>query len=186
MIRSSNGLRLPMLVGLVALASCGDASEAPVAESGMQDLVADYVIYEMEQYLTQDGVRSGVVISDSAYVFDDSTTVHLFGVDMKLYTETGSERARVTSERGWLNQRTEQMVARGNAILVVPDRDVEVRSPELNYAPGADQIFSDSVSTMRIEGRESRGTCFKSDLEFRNFSVCDPVGAIPSRTEGGS
>jgi hypothetical protein len=104
---------------------------------------------------------------------------------MTLFTEAGAERARVTARRGWLNQRTEEMVARGEAHLEVPGQDVVVESPELNYSPSVDQIFSDSVSTMQVEGRESRGTCFRSDLEFRNFSVCDPVGSIPNRPTGG-
>lgn len=173
-----------VLSALSSVSGCSDPADAPVAEGALQELSADYVIYQMEQYLTQDGVRSGLVISDSAYIFDDSTTVHLFGVRMTLFTESGTERARVTADRGWLNQRTEQMVARGDAELRVPDRDVLVESPELNYSPASDQIFSDSVSSMRIEGRQSRGTCFRSDLEFRNFSVCDPVGAIPNRPGG--
>lgn len=176
-----------MLVGLAALLSaCGDDAQAPVAAADVQEIAADYITYEMEQYLTRDGVRSGVVLSDSAYVYDDSASVRLFGVEMILYDEsgTGTEKARVTSLHGRLNQRTEEMTAWGDAVLEVRDQGLKVESPELHYDPGQNQIQSDSATTMTLDGAVSRGSCFRSDLEFRNFNVCDPVGAIPSRLPG--
>ena len=183
-VRLAVPLASALIVGL--LAACGGEDPGPGGDgSGFQEIEADYVLYLMEQYLTREGVRSGIVVSDSAYVFDDSTTVHLFGVNMTLFNDDGSERAFVTSQRGWLNQRTEEMLARGNAVLRVPDQGIEVKSAELNYDPRRDQVFSDSISEMTVDGRTSRGTCFRSDLEFRNFSVCDPVGSIPNRPGGG-
>jgi LPS export ABC transporter protein LptC len=171
---------VPLLVG------CADDTQAPVAAAGVQEMAADFVTYEMEQYLTRDGVRTGVVISDSSYVYDDSAAVRLFGVEMTLYEEsgTGREKARVTSEHGRLNQRTEEMTAWGNAVLQVPDQGLKVESPELHYDPGQNEIRSDSVTTLILDGAVSRGTCFRSDLEFTDFSVCEPVGAIPRRLPG--
>lgn len=190
MIIRSNGLRgaIPALcVGCaLVLGGCADDAEAPVAATDVQDMSADAITYEMEQYLTRDGVRTGVVISDSAYFFDDSASVRLFGVNMILYEEGGSgvEKARVTSQHGRLNQRTEEMTAWGDAVLAVPDQGLEVKSAELNYDPGQNEIQSDSATVMTVDDAVSRGSCFRSDLEFRNFNVCNPVGAIPDRLPG--
>lgn len=191
MMRLRKGLRgaagAAFCAAAALLAGCEEESQAPVADVGVQEMMADQVTYGLEQYLTTDGVRTGVVISDSSYIYDDSASVRLFGVDMILYEEaaTGKEKARVTALHGKLNQRTEAMTAWGDAVLEVRDQGLRVESSELHYDPGQNQIRSDSATTMTVNGAVSRGSCFRSDLEFSNFSVCDPVGAIPNELPGG-
>lgn len=170
---------------VVGAAACESPPSTPVAADQLMALGADAVVYGMENFLTTDGVRTGVVRSDSAYQFQDSAVHHLFGVDMSLFNEEGQPRAHLTSATGVLHQRTEVMVARGNVVLTVQDRGVVVETPELHYDPQGERIWSDSVSTLRRGGQTQRGTCFRSDLQFTNVSVCQPVGDIIGR-EGGA
>lgn len=180
--RNALPFAIALLVGLVA---CDDGPSTPVAGEGFRGIDADQIVYGMENYLTTDGVRSGLVKADSAYVYDDSLENHLYGVDMELYNERGETRARLTSERAVMHQRSELMVARGNVVLVVHDQGVTVEGPELHYDPSSERIWSDSVTTFRQNGQTLRGTCFRSDLQFTSRTVCEPVGAIRGNDPGG-
>lgn len=175
-----------MAAGALALAACESQPDTPVAAENLIAIGADALIFGMENYLTADGVRSGVVRADSAYQFNDSSVNHLFGVDMTLFDDDGRPRAHLTAETGVLQQRTEEMVARGNVVLRVQEQGVVVETSELFYDPQGERIWSDSASTMRRNGQTQRGTCFESDLQFTNVRVCDPVGAIIGRDDPGA
>lgn len=176
-----------MVLGVLALFSgaCRDEPATLVAGESVQDLDADYVVYGSETVLTVDGVRSGNVRADSAYVYNDQAENHLFGVFMTLFDDMGAVRARLTSNTGVLEQRTDRMVARGNVILIVEEQNLRIESPELHYDPTSERIRSDSATTVVQNGRTTRGTAFRSDLELRNWSLENPRGAIANAPGGG-
>ena len=177
----------PMLSALAvaALAACGDEAATPTIDEALQDL--DYIIMVgMENVMTKDGVRNGIVVSDSSYIYEDSSTARLFGVEMTLFTEQGVERSRLTADRGWLNERTDELTAVGNVVLDIPSDGRRIETPELHYDPVRDEISSDSSTIQVFNGTRTRATCgFQSDLQFRNFRLCGPVGDIPTRRDGG-
>lgn len=183
--RARRALPIAAMAAVAAAAACGDETQAPVVDAAFLDV--DYIIMEeMENTLTQNGVRSGIVISDSSYVYEDSSTVQLFGVQMTLYTDLGVEKSRLTAERGWLNERTDELTALGNVVLTIPADGRRIETPELHYDPVRDEISSDSSTIQILNGSRTRATCgFTSDLEFRNFRLCGPVGDIPTRGPGG-
>lgn len=170
-----------LAAAVVGMIACQEELPNPVVDQAFQEVMADQVVYGMLSQLTTDGVRTGTVRSDSAYVFEDSSVNHLFGVEMELYAEGGATRARLTSATGVMHQRSEELIARGGVILRVLDQNVIVETEELRYDPHSERISSDSASTFRRDGQVQRGTCFRSDLEFTNWSVCQPVGDIVGR-----
>ena len=172
---------------LVAVVSaCGEVAEAPTVDDDF--MAVDYIIMEgMENVMTKEGVRSGLVISDSSYIYEDSSTAQLFGVRMTLYSDPGGvTRSQLTADRGWLNERTDELTAIGNVVLEIPADGRRIETPELHYDPVRDEISSDSSTIQILNGSRTRATCgFRSDLQFRNFNLCGPVGDIPSRGPGG-
>ena len=176
-----------VMLGLWLLSgyACREEPATLVAGENVQRLDADYVVYGSESVLTVDGVRSGTVLADSAYVYEGQAENHLFGVFMTLFDELGAVRARLTSNTGVLHQRTDRMVARGNVILIVEAQNLRIESPELHYDPTGERIRSDSATTVVQDGRTTRGTAFRSDLELRNWSLENPRGAIANAPGGG-
>lgn len=161
----------PVVPLLLALAACGGESETPVVADDLARMEADNVIYGMEQALTNEGIREGVVQADTAYFYRDSSAVHLRGVNMFFYDEDGYEQARIEARRGRSEAETENMVARGDVVLRIPAQDRRIESQELHYSAAQDRIWSDSFTVM-VEGDEiSCGTAFESDLEFRNVII---------------
>lgn len=175
---------LAVSMGLAALAGCSSQTSTPVADASVQDIDADYVMLGMDNKLTLAGVRNGEVLADSAWGRNDSATVNMRGVRMTLFDDQGFERAKVTSLEGVFNQRTEELMAYGDVILEVTDQGVRIESSMLGYDPLRDEIWSDSVTHAVIDGTTTDGTCFRSDLQFQGWSVCDPRGEIPRRAPG--
>lgn len=168
-----------------AAGACGTQPQTAVIDEAFLDI--DYIIMEqMENVLTRNGVRSGLVTSDSSYIYEDSSTAHLFGVHMILYSETGVEESNLTADQGWLHQRTDELTAVGNVVLTIPQDGRRIETSELHYDPVRDEISSDSSTLQILNGNRTRATCgFSSDLSFRNFNLCGPIGDIPSRGPGG-
>lgn len=177
-----------VLFGALSTGGCGEVQPTLVADETFFGIDADAVLFDMEDFLTSEGVRSGVIRADTAHVYNDSSEIRMWGVEMTLFHQDGSERAHVTSERGTLDSVTEEMTAQGNVILIVNEGAQRVESPELHYDPAGDRIWSDSNSVFTRDGRVTRGTCFRSDLSFTTYSVCNirgAAGAIRDEAVGG-
>ena len=60
----------------------------------------------------------------------------------------------------------------------MPKEGRRVESAELYYEPANQRIWSDSASNYYHDnGQITRGTCFQSDLTFKNYRVCNIRGA---------
>ncbi len=133
---------------------------------------ADQALFDIETYVTVDGIREARIEADTAYLWQDSTSVAMRVVNLIMYDETGRERARVTSRSGSMNEDTQHMIARGNAVLVMSDRRIE--SAEIHYEPQRDRIWSDSTTVMTMTdggGRVVEGSAFLSDANFENIFI---------------
>ena len=138
---------------------------------------SDMVAYDMRSYINKNGIRSAQIFADTAFYFEDSTAVPLVGVRMEVYTEPGAVRATVTAERGRYDSASQGMHAQGNVVLVIPEGIRRVESPELYYEPMDERIWSDSATTYHKDRQVTRGSCFKSNLSFTNFTVCNIRGS---------
>ncbi len=172
--------------GMAVLALCAAATagcEEQVATTPLPEelraVEADQVLFDIVTHVTVDGIREARIQADTAYLWQDSTSVALRAVNLIMYDETGEERARVTSRSGLMNEDTQHMVARGDAVLVMTDRRIE--SAEIHYEPQRDRIWSDSTTVMRMNQGDQvvEGSSFLSDANFENIFIQN------QRTRGG-
>lgn len=175
-------------IAVWAAAACTESPETPLAGKELLEMRSDMVGYDNDVYVTgPNGVRQAKIHSDTAFYFQDSSAVHMVGVNMEVYTDVGAVRANVTANEGRWDQRTQGMHARGNVVGIFPGENRRIESAELYYDPATQRIWSDSASTYANGGQVTRGTCFKSDLSFKNYSVCNIRGsaAIGGAGTGG-
>lgn len=159
-----------VLIAMTAAVACDEVRDVATISPEIVALDADFVVLGGEQYLSQDGQREAHLVYDTAFQWMDSASVALRRLHLVVFNEDGSERARVTADRGRLDQGTNRMVAHGNVLLVVPGEGRTLRSEELHYDPEGGRIWSDSAFVMEVPGRPPlRGVSFESDLEFQNF-----------------
>jgi len=166
------------VAAFVGLAACADEPTGTSVDASF--VPVDYLITNGFEFTsTVDGVRNAEVEADSAWQWQDSTATHLFGVQMDFFDTLGLPTARLTAQFARLNAETQDLVARGNAVLTVRARNARIQSPVLYYYPDQDEIRSDTVTRALIDGDLLTGTRFVSDLQFQNISIDSPVGDIP-------
>lgn len=179
-------------IGVLLVASaCDGGSDTPVAtEEATRYPPGVTVTWNMERVEDRDGVRTGTLRADTVIQFEEADSSYLYGLTFVLYAEeTGLERARVTADSGVSYARTNRLVARGDVVVRMSDGR-RILSEELYYDPGRDEIRSDTATTLvEVDGRETYGSCFTSDLQFQNWDLCDPrgdvIGVEPDAEGGG-
>lgn len=168
------GLTLAAM-GLVA--ACADPLDTPIANADLQEMESDYVTFGMVSFLTTRGVREGRISADTAYMFEDSASAHLRGMEIVFYDEDGRERATVTGTTGQWSWDTDRMVARGDVVLIVHSDGSKLESQEIYYDPDLDRIWSDSATVQTFaDGTVTSGSSFESDMSFENILIRDPRG----------
>ena len=157
------------------VAGCGD-QEDPVSGGELADLPADQVVFDLATDIKDLGVLRARLRADTAHVWEDSAQTLMFPVDLELYDRDGAMTAHLTADEGELESRTNNMVARGNVVLVSTGSDRRILTDELHYDPRAGRIWSD-VHTVLVEG-ESRieGEGFESDDQLQNVEVFKSTG----------
>jgi LPS export ABC transporter protein LptC len=171
---SSTGARrwTALLTVVGVLGACQREASTPVANEEVMSMEADYVQFGMVSYVTTNGVREGRVEADTAYVFKETSNVNLHQMTIVFYDEFGKERATVSGASGEWNIGTDQMVARGDVVLLVHSDSSKIESAEIHYDPSTQKIWSDST-TVRTEpnGTVTSGSAFESDMTFENVRI---------------
>ncbi|HEX9105597.1 MAG TPA: LPS export ABC transporter periplasmic protein LptC [Longimicrobiales bacterium] len=175
----SMGLAVAALT-TAALAACGNAGVEPrAAAQDYPQMPADYILGDITHFLTEDGIRRGVLNADSAYFYSDSARADLKKVHLVLYNETGQEVADLTSKTGQLDQRTNAMIARGNVVLVGKGNGAQrVETQELHYDPNQHRIWSDIASTIYQGGNRTQTNGFSADDQLKNIQMKGVRGTV--------
>jgi LPS export ABC transporter protein LptC len=122
-------------------------------------------------YTNEAGIRISHLRFDTAYQWVGDTERDLSGVDLLIFNEDGTERARLTSERGEADFEGRQMKAMGNVVLAVTGDGRRIESEELNFDPYGDRIWTDSAFVSTRPGERLEGCSFTSDLKFTSFRI---------------
>jgi LPS export ABC transporter protein LptC len=159
-----------------ALAACGEETTRPIAGNDLTEIDATSVQYDMRSVFTAEGVRTGYVTADSAFIYADSSEARMHGVHITFEDARGVEQATVVADSGRLNQQTEKMDAWGNVVVTLGGRACRITSTEIHYDPPAQKIYTDKDVQFEQMGQVTRATGFTSDLQMQVFSIKNPVG----------
>ncbi len=161
------------------LAACNNAGTAPRAGQDYPQMPADYVSTGVTHYLTEDGVRRGVLNADTVYFYADSAKANLVKVHLVLYNTNGQQVADLTSKTGQLDQRSNAMTARGNVVLVSTGGSAQrVETQELHYDPNSHKIWSTVASTIYQNGNRTETEGFTADDQLQNIQMKGVRGTV--------
>jgi LPS export ABC transporter protein LptC len=107
---------------------------------------------------------------DTLYFFDDNTRIESEKPTITFFTSTGAKDAVLTALHGTSNTRTNNMIARGNVVVVSEDGR-RLTTQELLYNQGRNEISSDSAFVMTEPNRRLSGTGFRSDPNMKNIQI---------------
>ena len=172
--RSGRRRALSVLTAFAVLSACQEEAIRPTIVIEATD-TADQVLYGMEHYITDDGVRRSKVEADTAYIYQGTQIAEMRGVKVTFYNPAGEVTSTVTGDSGTYQIRDGSMNARGHVVAVTPDGRT-LRSAELKYDSRKQQISSDFPFVYDRAEQHLEGNGFTSDPDFRNVVTRQPRG----------
>ncbi|MFI5208174.1 MAG: LPS export ABC transporter periplasmic protein LptC, partial [Gemmatimonadales bacterium] len=130
----------------LALAACGKAGPDRIQEVAQAADSADQLMIKMSTNLTNEGVRTGHLDADSAFVYENSGHTDLKKIKVTFYTPAGVETSVLTAETGWYRMRSGEMEARGNVVVVRTD-GATLTTSILKYDQAKNQVSTDQPYT---------------------------------------
>lgn len=170
-----------LLLALVAglLAGCGEGGVRPTGTVISAD-TADQTLFSISHYITENGVRRGLVEADTAMLFDQTQEAHLRHLKVTFYDDQGSATSVITADRGVYHWQNGAMEAEGHVVGTSHDGRV-LHTPALKYDPPTNKVSTDQHFTVDGGGDHWEGDGFTSDPDFTHIVVQHPTGQ-----EGGS
>jgi len=165
-------MRALLVVAILATVSgaCSSKKEPPVAAHSPLADSADQIMYGASFVLTEKGVAHAQMHGDTLYFFDDNTRIESEKPTITFFTSTGAKDAVLTALHGTSNTRTNNMIARGNVVVVSEDGR-RLTTEELLYNQGRNEISSDSAFVITEPNRRLAGTGFRSDPNMKNIQI---------------
>ena len=168
-----------LLVAARCPSSTKSAKRAVIAKSAIPDS-ADQAIFGLRTVLNDQGVSKGLLLSDTAYTYEDGTRLELHRVNLTFYTSQGLEDGTLVSRSGTYNSRLGRLEARGDVIVIRKDGR-RLNSPQLVYDQVRGQIFTDSAFTLIEPSKQVTGIGFESDPKltvFKCLRACKGVAPV--------
>lgn len=171
--------RVVSVVGILAAvafaAGCNETGARPGVLATAAD-TADQTLIKVRHYITRDGVQKSLVEADTAYYYEASQSFELRVVTVTFYDADGAPTSTLTSNEGTYQTMTGAMQGRGNVVVRSADKTRTLRSQELNYDPGKNEISTDQPYSYDQGGNHLEGTGFTSDPNFQRMTTTAPRG----------
>lgn len=151
---------------VLAVSACRHAKTPVLAAHDALADSADQIMFKAVANLTDRGVLKGQMRCDTGYFFDDNTRLVGRTVQVTFFTVTGARNGVLTSREGTYSERSGNMIAHGNVVVISEDGR-HLTTPYLTFTQTTNQIASDSVFTLTDStGRRLDGIGFISDPDM--------------------
>lgn len=165
----------PGIVGCLAVtlcalvfAGCGGQRSvgAPANQGELPDQeVSDFVLTETDQ-----GTPVWTLYARGAATYTARNLVIARSVRVDFFDEKGQRTSELTAQQGEINQRTRDMLARGNVVIQTTE-GARMTSEELRFLNKEQKIISPDDQLVRVEheGDVLTGYGFESDPDLSHF-----------------
>jgi len=150
--------------------ACSNGTEPRVRSANPLADSADQVMFNASFILTDKGLSRAQMQGDTLYFFDDNTRIESDNPHITFFTATGAKDAVLTARHGTSNTRSNNMIARGNVVVVSEDGR-RLTTEELIYNQFKNEISSDSAFVLTEPDRRLEGVGFRSDPNMKNIQI---------------
>lgn len=177
-------------LALLALlsAGCSDEPAGTTEEPSIFEGGADQVMVGVEQYLTREGVRRGVLHADTAFTYEDASRIDLRYLEIHFFDETGADRGVLTSASGAYRLETGDMTVHGAVDLrgrLDAGEPSVLETDSLAYEAAENLLSTDASWTLtHPDGTVERGRGLVTDpglqnIQARDWTVTTPDVEVP-------
>lgn len=183
------GTRVWLVAILAAgLAACGESGEPLRVTEDMVQVTqeASQVVLGGTMWVTSEGVRRARVEADTAFIIDEKATVELRMMTVIFFGAAGDTTSILTSREGEYDWNSQNMVARGDVVVLNPEDGRRVETSVVYYDGLDDRIWGDQPTKIwEPDGTLVEGTAFETDPRMDRVELTAPSiaksGAQPLR-----
>jgi LPS export ABC transporter protein LptC len=159
---------------LAAGLACGRDEVAPrrplTTQAGAPERAPDQIIENGTHVVTREGVKRAVLQARQIEFYNAEAKVEADTMEMTFFDARGLEESRLTARYGEIDQRTEDVMARGDVMVVASD-GTRISGEELRYDSAADRITSDLPVTIVREGNRIQGDGVEADPALTSIRI---------------
>lgn len=192
MTRSGRGALRFGLVSLFAALVTGCTGDDEAAGADGEPSVfasgADQVMFGVEQYITRNGVRRGVLRADTAYMYDDVSRIEMRRLEIRFFDDAGADLGRLAARRGEYLLPAGNMTVHGEVELhgrLQSAAPSVLETDSLVYDAADDELATDGAWTLsHPDGMVEQGRGLVTDpamenIRRRNWTVTTPDVEVP-------
>jgi LPS export ABC transporter protein LptC len=152
------------------LSACQEPKAPPIAKAGALPDSAQQMLFGVDIFLTDAGVRRAKLHADTMLLYNENTRAELKHVNSDFYTTTGERNATLTALEGTYQVRVQGMEARRNVVVVSTDGR-KLATQQLKFDQARNEISSDSAFTLTKPDGVVKGIGFVSDPAMNHITI---------------
>ncbi len=152
------------------LTFCNETKVEPkVALISSEDL-PDQESHNAKITFTEEGKLKAILYSDTIQVFSEKRETDLKNVKIIFFDENEKQTSSITSEKGKIDDRTQDMYAIGN-VVAVSDSGITLTTDELIWKNREKKIVTDKFVKIKSNKEIIEGYGFESDQNLKNYTI---------------
>jgi LPS export ABC transporter protein LptC len=137
-------------------------------------LEADQVLVGVEMNLTRAGVRSAILLADTAFSFQQEGLLQLRNLQITFFGDAGIEKGVLTGREGEYRFESGDVEVRGEVEVTEALGSKRLVTERLRYAADVDSLYGDTAFVLYRPGLQMRGASFVSDSQLENVETSNP------------
>lgn len=172
-------MRISLLIlGIFFLNSCNEEKPATLSNKDIEDLSATNTLWNFSMRLMDTSHTKAMIWSERARVYDTQQQSNLDGhVIVDFFGVGNSRAARLSSDSAEIDNRTNNMWAKGNVVVVADNSKTILLTSELFWDNKRRKLYTNKYVKINRPGEEIQGGYgFESDEYLLNYRIFDVQG----------
>lgn len=158
---------------VLIFSACGETKLNPQIDNSLSsDQIPDQESRNATITFTEDGKLKAILYSDVIKVLGDKNEKELEKVKINFYNEQEVQTSSLTSLRGRIDDRTQDMFAI-DSVVAVSDSGVTLTTDELIWKNKTKKIVTDKFVRIVSDKEIIEGYGFESDQNLQNYTIFD-------------
>lgn len=173
----SNGLFVALLaLGLAGAGLSGCSGGKKLSASGMKGELPDGEVEDFSITETDSGRTQWTLFAKHAATYQARDLVTARTLRIDFFDEKGQKSSELVAREGELYQRTRDMIARGNVVLLTTE-GWRMSTEEMHFLNSHRKITSDKLVRVEKQGTVLEGVGFESDPNLEHFEFQHQIRA---------
>jgi len=165
-----------LALGLLGTALAGCSGGKKLSASGTSGELPDNEVEQFYVTETDSGRAQWTMFAQHAATYQARDLVTVRGVRIDFFSDKGIKSSELVAREGELYQRSHDMVARGNVVLLTTE-GWRMSTEEMHFLNSRRKITSDKLVRVEKQGTVLEGVGFESDPNLEHFEFQHQIRA---------